>query len=249
MMGRVGRLAVAASVACLALGTAISAQAQAAAPSAVASVSGLPLHPLPANGGNPIALAIMLSGDGGWAGIDKRIAEVLSTHGVAVVGLDSRSYLMKARTPDGVSADISRLIRHYSAQWAVNRVAIVGYSRGADIAPFAVNRLPAPLREQIVLVALLGPAERANFQFHWADLLSDTSRPSDIPILPELERLRGTPVLCVYGKDEKETLCRLADTGAVRVDQRAGHHHFDGDYDAIAIEILRLLAPLDANGR
>jgi type IV secretory pathway VirJ component len=55
-------------------------------------------------------------------------------------------------------------------------------------------------------------------------------------------------VLCVYGNDEKESLCRLADTSAVRVDKRRGHHHFDGDYDAIATEILRLLAPLNATG-
>jgi type IV secretory pathway VirJ component len=251
MRRRLDGLIAGVAVVCLALGTA-SASATAQRPPAARSgdaIGELPLHTMPAKGANPMALAVMLSGDGGWAGIDKRITEVLASHGVAVVGLDTRSYLMKARTPDEASADIERVIRHYTAQWSVQRVAVVGYSRGADIAPFIVNRLPAPLREQIVLVALLGPAERANFQFHWADLLSDTSRPSDIPILPELERLRGTPVLCVYGKDEKETLCRLADTGAVRVDQRAGHHHFDGDYDAIAIEILRLLAPLDANGR
>lgn len=237
-------LAIAAAVASLALGGAASrAAGQSASARGASDVTGLPLHPVPAKAGNPMALAIMLSGDGGWASIDKRIAEVLSTHGVAVAGIDSRSYLMKARTPDEAAADIGRVIRHYTAQWSVQRVAVVGYSRGADIAPFIVNRLPANLRDQIVLVALLGPAERANFQFHWADLLSDTSRPSDIPILPELERLRGTLALCVYGKDEKETLCRLADTSAVKVDQRTGHHHFDGDYDAIAIEILRLLAP------
>ena len=254
MTGRVSgtrRWLCAVAIAGLALGAAgrsIEGQGASAA-RGPSDVSGLPLRTIPAKGANPMALAIMLSGDGGWASIDKRIAEDLSAHGVAVVGLDSRSYLMKARTPDEASADIARIIRRYSAQWATQRVAVVGYSRGADIAPFMVNRLPADLREEIVLVALLGPAERANFQFHWADLLSDTSRPSDIPILPELERLRGTPVLCVYGKDEKETLCRLADTSAVRVDQRAGHHHFDGDYDALAVEILRLLAPLDANGR
>jgi type IV secretory pathway VirJ component len=250
MMRRCSRLVVAAVAAGLALGAGSSrAGGQGRAARAEADVSALPVRAVPAKGANPMALAVMLSGDGGWASIDKRIAEVLSTHGVAVAGLDSRSYLMKARTPDEASADMSRVIQHYSALWAVQRVAIIGYSRGADIAPFMVNRLPSGLRQQIVLVALLGPAERANFQFHWADLLSDTSRPSDMPVLPELERLRGTPVLCVYGKDEKETLCRLADTSAVKVDQRAGHHHFDGDYDAIATEILRLLAPLDANGR
>jgi type IV secretory pathway VirJ component len=212
-------------------------------------VGGLPLHLVTTKGGSPAALAIILSGDGGWAGIDKRIGDNLAAHGVAVVGLDSRSYLMNGKTPDEVAGDIARVIRHFTAQWSVQRVALVGYSRGADMAPFIANRLPADLRQQISLIALLGPAERANFQFHWADLLTETSKPSDPPILPELERLRGMSVLCVYGKDEKESLCRLADTSAVRVDQRVGRHHFDGNYDAIATEILRLFAPVDASGR
>jgi len=210
-------------------------------------VDALPLHVVPTKASPANALAIILSGDGGWAAIDKRIADDLSSRGVAVVGLDSRSYLMKARTPDEASADIAQVIRHYTTQFGVQRVALVGYSRGADIAPFIVNRLPPALRQELVLLALLGPAERANFQFHWADLLTETSKPSDPPILPELERLRGMQVLCVYGKDEKESLCRLADTSAVRVDKRPGRHHFDGGYDAIAAEILRLLAPVDAN--
>ena len=196
----------------------------------------------------PVALAIVLTGDGGWAGIDRRIADVLAAHGVGVVGLDSRAYLMHERTPDEAAADVARIIHRYSPQWSA-RVAIIGYSRGADMAPFIVNRLPADLRSAVSVVALLGPAERADFQFHWTDLLSETSKPSDRPILPELERLRGMTVLCVYGQDEKESLCRSADTSAVRVDRRPGGHHFDGNYDAIASEILHLIAPADATSR
>jgi type IV secretory pathway VirJ component len=209
----------------------------------------LPLHVIATKTPPPIAMAIVLTGDGGWAGLDRRIAQVLSAHDVGVVGLDSRSYLMHGKTPDEAAADIARIMRRYAAQWSPPRVAIVGYSRGADMAPFIVNRLPAELRHTISLVALLGPAERADFQFHWADLFTETSKPSDPPILPELERMRGMPTLCVYGQDEKESLCRLADTTAVRVDRRPGRHHFDGDYDAIAWEILRLIAPQDATRR
>ena len=206
-------------------------------------LDGLPLHVVETKAASPTTMALMLTGDGGWASIDRRIAGDFSARGIPVVGLDSRSYLKDERSPEEAARDIARIIRKYTATWAVQRVAIVGYSRGADMAPFVVNRLPAELRHEITLIALLGPAERANFQFHWADLLSDHSRPSDRPILPELERLRGMSVLCVYGKDEKESLCRLADTSAVRVNQRSGSHHFDGDYDAIASVILALIAP------
>ena len=233
----------------LALGTATLPLAAQKSVRADNDVGGLPLHVVATKAGSPAALAIILTGDGGWAGIDKRISDLFAARGVAVVGLDSRSYLMNAKTPDEAEADIARVMRHFSARWSVQRVMLVGYSRGADMAPFIANRLPDDLRQTIALIALLGPAERANFEFHWADMLTETSKPSDPPILPELERLRGMRVLCVYGKDEKESLCRLADTTVVRVDQRAGRHHFDGDYDAIASEILQLFAPVDASGR
>jgi type IV secretory pathway VirJ component len=58
-----------------------------------------------------MALAVMLTGDGGWAAIDKRIADDLAERGVAVVGFDSRSYLMKARTPGEAAAGGARVIR------------------------------------------------------------------------------------------------------------------------------------------
>jgi type IV secretory pathway VirJ component len=248
MTGRVAWVVAAALSALGATATRGAAQ-QASSTPASEDVSALPLHLVASRATSPTAIALLLSGDGGWAGIDKRIADDLSARGVAVVGLDSRSYLMKARTPDEVAADMARVIRHYTARWNVQRLALVGYSRGADMAPFIVNRLPGTIRSELALVALLSPAERASFQFHWADLLAETSKPSDAPILPELERLRGTPVLCVYGKDEKESLCRLADTSAVHVDKRAGRHHFDGDYDAVAAEILRYLIPLDTTSR
>ena len=240
-----GRVGVAACAVMMAVASRLSG-AQNPPGRAADDVSALPLHTVAAKTSPGVALAVMLTGDGGWARLDRRIADDLSAHGVGVVGLDSRAYLMQERTPDEAAADIARVIRRYSSQWSSPRVTLIGYSRGADIAPFIVNRLPPDLRRSISLVALLGPAERADFQFHWTDLLYETSKPSDRPILPELERLRGTPVLCVYGKDEKESLCRLADSSAVRVDRRPGRHHFDGDYDAIATEILSIIAPQDA---
>ena len=243
------RARIATGLCAIALGLALrECVAQTPASRSDVDLGSLPLHVVASKMSPPVALAVMLTGDGGWADIDRRIADVLAAHGVGVVGLDSRAYLMHERTPDEAAADIARIIRQYSPQWSA-RVAIIGYSRGADMAPFIVNRLPADLHSAVSLVALLGPAERADFHFHWTDLLSETSRPSDRPILPELERLRGTTVLCVYGQDEKESLCRSADTSAVRVDRRPGRHHFDGNYDAIASEILRLIAPADATSR
>src|ERR1700733_1304650 len=43
--------------------------------------------------------AIIMSGDGGWAGLDQDIAAALSARGIPVVGLDSLRYYWTARTP------------------------------------------------------------------------------------------------------------------------------------------------------
>lgn len=205
-----------------------------------ADVAGLPLHVVPPKVPVPTAVAVLLSGDGGWADIDKRLSDGLVARGMGVAGVDSRAYFMRKRTPDETTRDVARVMRHFMLQWSAPRVVLIGYAHGANVAPFVANRLAADVRSSVALIALLAPAERASFHFHWLDLLGETSDPSDPPILPELERLRGASVLCVFGRDQKESLCRLADTTAVHVDARPGRHHFDGNYDAIADAIARL---------
>ncbi len=66
------------------------------------------------------AFAIIMSGDGGWAGLDQDVAAALSAKGIPVVGLDSLRYYWTARTPDGVAADTDKLIRYYLAHFGRN---------------------------------------------------------------------------------------------------------------------------------
>ena len=122
-----------------------------------------------------------------------------------------------------------------------DKLLIVGYSRGADMAPFIANRLPALLREQLAGVAMLGLAPMASFEFHWADLVKDSSRPTDRDVQPELARLRGTPRVCVFGSDEKSSGCRQAPQGLLRKAERKGGHHFDGDLAPLVQDVMQLL--------
>jgi len=119
------------------------------------AVSDLPLVEVPAPGSAPY-LAVMLSGDGGWASLDKEVAGVLAGKGMPVVGLNSLQYFWSARTPEQLAADLARVLRHYLTAWGKSKVVLAGYSFGADVLPFAVSRLPAELRNAVALVALLG---------------------------------------------------------------------------------------------
>lgn len=203
--------------------------------------SALPLHEVPAAPGT--TLALFISGDGGWAGIDRDVAAALARAGVAVVGLDAKAYLGSRKTPETVAADLTQVLDRYLARWHRDRIAVVGYSRGADLAPFIVNRLPDTMRERIDLVAMLGLGLHAGFHVTLFDLLHSTTSDKDPPVAPEIEALRSrrVPMLCVYGIGEKESLCRQLDDSVLKRVARPGAHHFDGDHAALAADILAAL--------
>jgi type IV secretory pathway VirJ component len=177
-----------------------------------------------------------MSGDGGWAGIDQAVASALAAEGIPVIGLDSLRYYWTARTPAGVASDTDKMIRYYLAKLRKKRVLLIGYSQGADVLPFAVNRLPAATRQSVGLAAILGMSEHALFEFHVSSWISDSN--SGPATLPEVDRITGIPVLCIYGADEKDSLCPKLDPQKVAVVKVKGGHHFDGDYASLAKDIL-----------
>jgi len=180
--------------------------------------------------------AIMLSGDGGWAGLDKEVAAALAADGIPVVGLDSLRYFWIPRTPASLAADLDRMIHYYQARLGKARVVLVGYSQGADVLPFAVNRLDPATRSRVALAAVMGMSEHALFEFHLSSWISDDN--SGPATLPEVERISGTRLLCIYGEDESDSLCPKLDPKQATVVKLKGGHHFDGNYDGLAQAIL-----------
>ncbi len=211
-------------------------------PPAPAALGDLPVIEVPAQPGSPASdtFAIIMSGDGGWAGLDKEVAEALSAHGIAVVGLDSLRYFWSARTAEGLARDTDHMIRYYLAHLAKNRVLLIGYSQGADVLPFAVNRLPAATRARVALAVLMGMSEHALFEFHVSSwIANDTTGPLT---LPEVSRIAGIPVACIYGDGDKDSLCPKLDPNRIKVVKLPGGHHFNGDYAGLARVILATAA-------
>jgi type IV secretory pathway VirJ component len=186
------------------------------------------------------AFAILMSGDGGWAGLDQDIAGALAAAGIPVVGLDSLRYYWSPRTPAGLAVDTDRMIRYYLARFAKRRVLLVGYSQGADVLPFAVNRLPPASRQAVALTAILGMSEHAVFEFHVSNWVSDDN--SGPATLPEVNRITDIPVLCIYGEDESDSLCPKLDPKKFIVVKVKGNHHFNGNYTGLAQEIIQAAA-------
>jgi type IV secretory pathway VirJ component len=216
--------------------------AQGAAPdercSARADISGLPVVTLGARIPSD-RLAVMITGDGGWRRIDQKITDRLRAAGIPIVGFIASDYFRTRRTPDESACALERVIRYYMTQWHRNKVLLIGYSRGADVLPFMASRLPADLRQSTQLIALLGLEGAIDFKYSppWS-IAAYTHKEPLYAVGPEVEKLRGQNVLCVYGTKEKGSLCHRLDRRAFKILAEPGGHHFAGKYRDIADIIL-----------
>ncbi len=212
-------------------------QPQADKPPISGDLAGLPLELLPVSQKGK-ELAVIVSGDGGWAGIDKSLGEALNTAGIPVVGLNSLQYFWSRKDPEQTAKDMGLIIDHYSREWSRDEVILIGYSRGADVVPFMVNRMDSGLRKLVKEIVLIGPEPTVDFQFHLSDWLTGGKYDTSYPLMPEMEKLRNQNVLCIYGSEEATSLCPELDKNAYRIKEMKGGHHYGGNYDMLARLVL-----------
>ena len=204
-------------------------------------VADLPLIEIPAEGAPPMCSRWCFPATAAGPASIARSRGALAKQGVAVVGFDSLQYFWTRRTPDESAQALARVVSHYADAWHKPRVALIGYSRGADVLPFMASRLPPELRARVSLIALLGPARSVEFEFHLTDWLGGGSDADALPTAPEVAKLRGSKVLCLYGSGESDSLCPDLDPALAERVERPGDHHFGGDYQALAARILAAL--------
>jgi type IV secretory pathway VirJ component len=183
-------------------------------------------------------MAIIITGDGGWAEIDKNIAKILAEKGIPTVALDSLSYFWKARTVEEATQDVETVIAQYLDKWNKQKVILIGYSFGADVLPFIANNLSAKAQKQVALVALLGMGKTAAFEFRLSSWMDADKNSDRLPLLPEIEKMKWANSICIYGvADEAANCLPTADLG-VKIISMSGDHHFDEKYDELVQHII-----------
>jgi type IV secretory pathway VirJ component len=206
-------------------------------------VADLPLTEVPAQGAFANRVAVILTGDGGWVGLDSAIADQLSRRGIEVVGLSTLKFFWQTRKPEEAADALTRMIGHYGAKHPQADFVVIGYSFGASLAPVVINRVPDSARARIAAQVLISPDPEAVFEIHVGDWFGSTRHEGAIAITPEIART-SVPVICVSGMDEADTFCKTL-TSAANVRQLVlpGGHHYNGDYDKLGASIVASLPP------
>lgn len=206
----------------------------------VEDLAGLPLIEAPAETQGGDFLAVHLTGDGGWGVTDKGLSAELAKQGIPVVALNSLKYFWTCRTPESASRDLARILDRYTRVWRKKRVILIGYSLGADVLPFMYNRLPADLQEKVAVAAILGPSPTVEFEFHVTDWLGKSPGRNALPVLPEVEKIAKAEIICFYGEEDRDNICREIDPKVVHVTvvSLPTGHRFGRDFEPIALAIL-----------
>lgn len=178
-------------------------------------------------------VALLISGDGGWYGFEQNIANHLSDYGISTIGLDSRKYFWKRKTPEETAKDITNQLIYYGNQWKKNRFILIGYSFGAEVVPFIINRLPVELRSKVVSAVLLSPDTFTDFEIHISNMLGMGNRQNTYNVTGEIIKMQSVPTLCIFGQNEKSPVPAMLAKTTVKIAQLPGDHHYKSNLQLI----------------
>jgi type IV secretory pathway VirJ component len=193
--------------------------------------------PATAQGGPPGAFALYMTGDGGWAPFDKKVVSELAGEGAPTVMWNMNAYFRTKRTPEEAAAAFSQVMARGAQLSGRRTVVVIGYSFGADVAPALVNRLPDAQRRAIRLLALMGPSNTSAWQVTLTER-GGLSAPGEAPTAPEIARLVPIPIVCLQGRQDKDSICPSVTGANVRAITTRGGHGFAKDGAGVARDIL-----------
>lgn len=166
-----------------------------------------------------------LSGDGGWTAFSRSFTRSLNRMGYPVIGLDSHDYFWKKKTPQEAADKVSGLLHQYLGLWKRKEIILVGYSFGADVAPFIQARLDPVLAAEVRHVVMMLPYKSTDFEIHLSEMLGFAESHSYL-VADEVNKLT-CPVLFILSTEKNDFPLDALKIQNYRIVRIKGDHHFD----------------------
>ncbi|MEI6276348.1 MAG: AcvB/VirJ family lysyl-phosphatidylglycerol hydrolase [Prolixibacteraceae bacterium] len=201
----------------------------------------LPLQIFGTSVESDLPMFVYITGDGGWNNFSSALCSDLNHMGVPVIALDAQKYFWKIKSPEETAADLAVVIVKYQKEWKKERFVFAGFSFGADIVPFLINRFPASLGAGLVSSILISPDKTCDFEIHWSDMLSMGISKGKYDVIKEIQESPFKKFAVVLGSEESLTTRQVFQSTNARVEILQGNHHFDSDHDTVAKLILNVM--------
>lgn len=178
-----------------------------------------------------------LSGDGGFNKFSNALCESFNKKGYDVISLNSKSYFWDKKTPEQTTVDVNNYLDKKLAGRGNQQIVMIGYSFGADVLPFILNRLPKDIHDKVIVSFLMAPSGSTDFEIHWADIFGGNSK-RDMDVITELNKLFNDKIVIISSSDDEHLTLNKISLKRYTHEVLPGGHHFDGDIDEITKVII-----------
>ncbi len=183
------------------------------------------------------ALVFYISGDGGFNKFSKSLMESFNKAGHPVLGLDSKDYFWKKKKPEDAAKAIEATITKYNKDWKRKKVVLIGYSFGADVAPFMLTRFSGALSSVTSHLVLLSPSATTDFEIHLMDMFG-SSKSSGVSVPAEVNKVTSHPVLIVTGESESDFPFEKLTISNKQTVKLPGGHHYNDNIAELSKQVL-----------
>ncbi len=185
-------------------------------------------------------LLFYISGDGGLNKFSVGLCQSLNNKGFDVVALDAKSYFYDKKTPEQTALDIAGYLSKKINGRANQQIALIGYSFGADVLPFVLNRLPKNILDDVEVSFIMASSGSTDFEIHWLDMFGSNKKRS-MDVVNEINKISNQKIIIINASDDNNLDLNRIDLKKYTLVVLPGGHHFDGDTDEIVVRIMRYL--------
>ncbi len=181
---------------------------------------------------------LYISGDGGFNNFSTDLCSVINKAGYSVTAVNSKSYFWDKKTPEQSAKDIAAYLDKQFTDRKNQQLVLIGYSFGADVMPFIVNKLEATTKSRIVSVILLSPSTSTDFEIHWSDLFGRKKK-RDMDVIAEINKMGAQKTVSISGDDETDFPVKAVILKNYTNVVLPGGHHYDGETETVAKTMMK----------
>lgn len=182
-----------------------------------------------------------ISGDGGLNKFSTDLCIALNKAGYEVVALNARAYFWDKKTPEKTATDVNNYLSRKLTGRKNQQVVLIGYSFGADVLPFIIDRLSKSMHENLRVSFMLASSGTTDFEIHWSDIMRENIKRS-MDVVSEINKLTEDNIVIVTASNEHTLNLKEISLKKYTHEILPGGHHFDGDTEEVARVLLRHIA-------
>lgn len=182
-------------------------------------------------------LVFYITGDGGLNSFSNSVCAGLNKNGYEVIALNAKKYFWDKKTPEQTATDVAQYLANKLNGRKNQEVILIGYSFGADVIPFVVNRLPAALSQKVATTFIMASSGSTDFEIHVADMFGKAKR-RGVEVVPEINKMGNHRVVILNGSEDEDLDLSKITLRHYTHEVLPGGHHFEGKVNEIVSIIV-----------